>query len=99
MRKGCRKNWNTAKPVLSGHSKIDKIKIINDNWYLNEGRKYCKMLPLEHSVILLTCIKRIFGLFEWLLKTGFTVYHICLKLFFQMLQFTKKKVLKGRGKI
>ena len=41
------------------------------------------MLPLEHSEILLTCIKRklvlktIFGLhFEWPLKTGFTVHRI-----------------------
>ena len=24
---------------------------------LNEGQKYCRMLPLEHSAILLTCIK------------------------------------------
>ena len=37
--------------------------------------------PLEHSVILLTCIKRLLVLknyfcflFEWPLKTGFTVY-------------------------
>ena len=29
----------------------------NDKWQLNEGRKYCRMLPLEHSAILLTCIK------------------------------------------
>ena len=27
-------------------------------WWLNAGRKYCRMLPLEHSAILLTCIKR-----------------------------------------
>ena len=26
-------------------------------WKPNEGRKYCRMLPLEHSAILLTCIK------------------------------------------
>ena len=30
---------------------------LNDKCYLNEGRKYCRMLHLEHSVILLTCIK------------------------------------------
>ena len=43
------------------------------------------MLPLEHSAILLTCIKSllvlktIFGLlFEWLLKTGFTVHYFCI---------------------
>ena len=31
---------------------------LKDKWYLNEGRKYCRMLPLEHSAILLTCIKQ-----------------------------------------
>ena len=41
----------------------------------------CRMLPLEHSAILLTCIKRqsvlepnLSLLFDWPLKTGFTVY-------------------------
>ena len=33
-------------------------KDLNDKWHLNEGQKYSKMLPLEHSEILLTCIKR-----------------------------------------
>ena len=33
-------------------------KDFNDKWWLYEGRKYCRMLPLEHSAILLTCIKR-----------------------------------------
>ena len=48
---------------------------LKDKWLLNEGRKYCRMLPLEHSAILLTCIKQLsvlktyFGLlFEWPLK-------------------------------
>ena len=27
-----------------------------DKWKLIEGLKYCRMLPLEHSAILLTCI-------------------------------------------
>ena len=31
-------------------------KDLNNNWLLNEGRKYCRMLHLEHSAILLTCI-------------------------------------------
>ena len=58
---------------------------INDKWLLNEGRKYCRMLPLELSAILLTCTKRCpvlknnFGLLiEWPLKTGFTVKYIFL---------------------
>ena len=42
-----------VRPVLRGHSKIDKTKIL-----LNEGRMYCRMLHLEHSAILLACIKR-----------------------------------------
>ena len=44
------------------------------------------MLPLEHSAILLTCIKRQsvlktnFGsFFELLLKTGFTVYGLMVR--------------------
>ena len=31
-------------------------KNLYDKWYLNEGRKYCRMLPLEHSAILLTAL-------------------------------------------
>ena len=39
--------------------------VLNDNWLINDGRKYCRMLPLEHSGILLTCIKaRIFLLVD-----------------------------------
>ena len=34
----------TVKPDLSSHSKIDKTKIFM-TWLLNEGRKYCRMLP------------------------------------------------------
>ena len=37
----------------NGHLKIDKTKIL-----MTEGRKNCRMLPLEHSAILLTCIKQ-----------------------------------------
>ena len=51
-----------------------------DQLSLNAGQKYCRMLQGEHSAILSTCIKlpfviKIFvlSLFEWLLKTGFTV--------------------------
>ena len=31
---------------------------LNDKCQLNEGRKLCRMLALEHSAILLTCIKQ-----------------------------------------
>ena len=41
-------------------------KDLDNNWELNEGQKYCRMLHLEHSAILLTCIKR-----ELVLKTNF----------------------------
>ena len=51
-----------------------------DQLSLNAGRKYCRMLQGEHSAILLTFIKlpfviKIFvlSIFEWPLKTGFTV--------------------------
>ena len=59
-----------------------------DRLSLNEGRKYCRMLQGEHSAILSTFIKPPFAIktcvlsiFEWPLKTGFTVaysapYHI-----------------------
>ena len=37
---------HTVKPVLSDHSKNRQNKDLNDKWYNNEGRKYCRMLPL-----------------------------------------------------
>ena len=47
---------------------------------LNAGQKYCRMLQGEHSAILSTCIKLpyvikvfVLSIFEWPLKTGFTV--------------------------
>ena len=49
-------------------SQKDKIKILMANG--NEGQTYYKMLPLDDSAMLVTCIKRlfvlknIFGLFE-----------------------------------
>ena len=65
----------TVKPVLYGHSKINKTKVLktNDSLMMVESIAEC-------SAILLTCIKRYtvlknsFGLlFKWPLKTGFTV--------------------------
>ena len=55
------------------------------NWFqdhlsLNAGQKYCRMLQVEHSVILLTFIWLLFVIkifdlfnFEWPFYTGFTV--------------------------
>ena len=59
-----------------------KTKIVfQDRLLLYAGQKYYRMLPLEHSVILSTFIKLPFAIkafvlsiFEWLLKTGFTVF-------------------------
>ena len=80
---------------------------------LNAGQKYCRMLQGEHSAILSTFIKlpfviKIFvlSIFEWLLKTGFTV-HVSLNLcndngqtlffdFINVCQVTRK-MLKTEG--
>ena len=50
---------------------------LNDEWYLSEARKYCRMLPLERSVILLTCIQVIIGLENQVLVflSVFTVFN------------------------
>ena len=37
--------------------KKDLTKVLYDKCQLNEGREYCRILPLEHSAILLTFIK------------------------------------------
>ena len=58
-----------------------KTKIGFQNWLLlNAGQKYYRMLQEEHSAILLTFIKLPFvfktfvlSIFEWSLKTVFTV--------------------------
>ena len=49
---------------------------------LNAGQKFCRMLQ-EHSAILSTCIKipsffktSVLSIFEWPLKTGFTVLEL-----------------------
>ena len=53
-----------------------------DRLSLNVGQTYCRMLQWEHSAILSTFIKLAFvmkifvlSIFEWPLKTGFTVYY------------------------
>ena len=47
-----------SKTCLKRPLKNRQNKDLNDKWWHNEGRKYCRMLPLEHSAILLTCIKQ-----------------------------------------
>ena len=71
---------STVKPVLSGHSKKKKSGF-QDRLSLNAGQKYCRILQGEHSAILSTFIKvpfviniLVLSIFEWPLKTGFTVY-------------------------
>ena len=53
-----------------------------DQLWLNAGQKYWRMLQGEHSAILSTCIELphgfktfVLSIFEWPLKTGFTVIH------------------------
>ena len=71
-----------VKPVLSGHSKIDKTKILMTNGGLMKVESiaecsigaFCYTFDLHYAII---GLKTIFGLlFEWPLKTGFTV--VCL---------------------
>ena len=71
----------TVIPVLSGHSKRRPKLVFKTNYpSLNAGQKYCRMLQGEHSAKLSTFIKLsfvtkifVFSIFEWSLKTGFTV--------------------------
>ena len=67
------------------HKKKTKIVFLNQV-SLNAGQKYCRMLQGEHSSILSTFIKLplvvkmfVLSIFEWPLKTGFTVYHKTVK--------------------
>ena len=74
--------WSTVKPKtclkrpLKRRPKIGfQVRLL-----LNEGQKYCRMLQGKHSAILSTFIKLpfvfktfILSIFEWPLKTGFTV--------------------------
>ena len=55
---------------------------------LTAGQKYCRMLQREHSAILSPCIKLphgfktfVLSIFEWPLKTGFTVFLHLIQLF------------------
>ena len=74
---------NTVKPVLSGHAKIDKTKVSKTNGSLMKVESiaecslgaFCNTFDLHNAII---GLETNFGLlFEWPLKTGFTVisYH------------------------
>ena len=59
---------------------------------------YCRMLPLQHSAILLTFIKLSFvikifvlSIFEWPLYTGFTLYENQLRVLIIYLFNLKRK--------
>ena len=68
-----------VKRPLSKRQKIG----FQDQWLLNAGQKYCRMLQVEHSAILSTFIKLPFAIqafvlsFEWPLKTGLAVNIKC----------------------
>ena len=47
----------TEKPVLSGHSKLDKTKVFKTNGNLMKVESIAECSLREHSAILLTCIK------------------------------------------
>ena len=66
-----------------------------DRLSLNAGQKYCRMLRGEHFAILSTFIKLpvvfktfVLSIFEWLLKTGFTVY--CLVYMYSAVCYTSR---------
>ena len=69
-------NESTVKPVLSGHSKIDKMKVLKTGGSLMQVKSIAEC-PGEHSAILFTCIKWLSVMeilsFEWPFKTGLTV--------------------------
>ena len=71
----------TVKPVLSGHSKRRPKLVFKTDYHLMQVKG-------EHSAILLTFIKlpfviKIFvlSIFEWRLKTGFTVWALIRRLY------------------
>ena len=86
------------------HKKNTKIGF-QDILSLNAGQKFCRMLQGEHSAKLSTFIKLPFAInifvlsiFEWPLKTGFTVLKLCLTtLFCLFFCFTSQVNSYGHG--
>ena len=62
-----------VKQPLSRRPKIG----FQDQLSLNAGQKYCRMLPLEHSAILLTLIQ-----LPFIIKIVYFVYHLSLRYLF-----------------
>ena len=75
-----------------------KTKIgFQDRLSLNAGQKYCRMLQRKHSAILSTFIKLSFvikifvlSIFEWPLKTGFTIQDIFSQYMNQLYMYVLK---------
>ena len=72
--------FHYSKTCLKGRLRRRPKIGFQDGLWLNAGQKYCRILQGEHSAILLTFIKLPFvfktfvlSIFEWPLKTGFTV--------------------------
>ena len=63
---------STVKPVLSGHSKIDKTKVLMTNGSLMKVESIAEC-PLEHSAILLPCIRQYL-----VMKNDFWLFYVCL---------------------
>ena len=66
--------------VLSSHPKEDQKFVFKIDYCLMQVKSIAKYAPREHFAILSTCIKLpsvfktfVLSIFEWLLKTGFTV--------------------------
>ena len=50
--------WSYSQTCFKRPLKTDKSKVLMENDSLMKVKMYCRMLPLEHSAILLTCIKQ-----------------------------------------
>ena len=62
----------TVKPVLRGHLKIDKTKVLKTNGSL------MKVKTFDLQLVLIRLINQFLVFFEWLLKTGFTVLNMII---------------------
>ena len=71
---------DTVKPVLSGRSKRRPKFVFQDRLSLNAGQKYCRMLNTFDLHLATICLHLsllktfVLSIFEWLLKTGLTVF-------------------------